>query len=591
LDQKSPGAADVTCSSGGISQSTLKSLAVVVLGGGAASFLRTTSLSRAEDSIASSLKNQVFRSLLITRNLEWFQTENIREGKESNGLSKKKQQGEMKELKTQKIEEKPANGANSLIVASGMTPGAIGAILNEDVTKVAHTVTGNLANLIRSTCSCIFGTYNMLRLNPSLFGISFGIVPLIGTAAIVLRKFIKKIAAKQRETETLAAAFAEEKLTHIAMVKMSNRELDEVEQFSKLQEEAMGLGRSVSLANGAFMGFIFAASSGALFMVFNAGGKAVAAGRMTAGDLTSFATYTFLLGLGTSGIFKALSEISQGMVCAERVYRLIGPADESTEKRKLEAQTTNLDIASIDSISLNNVEFAYKSSLKTKILNGISLKLERGKVVCLVGKNGSGKSTIVSLLAALYKPQEGDIILSDGTNYNTLDRQQQKQLVQVVPQSPALFNTTIAENVRYSTPSASIEEVEKAIKLANCEFASKLEGGLNYCVGQNGDKLSGGQRQRLSIARALLSDPCILVLDEATSALDAEGEGAVADAVEACRRKPGRALLLITHRQKTLQLADQIIVLKDGIIAETGSFKELSNNKESELCALMPDLM
>jgi len=591
LDQKSPGAADATCSSGGISQATLKYLAVVVLGGGAASFLRTTTLSSAEDSIASSLRNQVFRSLLITRDLEWFQTENIRDENGSEDSSKEGEKDAKSKQKPEKIEEQHSDAKHNLIVASGMTPGAIGAILNEDVTKVAHTVTGNIANLIRSTCSCVFGTYNMLRLNPSLFGISFGIVPLIGTAAIVLRKFIKKIAAKQRETATLAAAFAEEKLTHIAMVKMSNRELDEVEQFSELQKEAMQLGRSVSLANGAFMGFIFAASSGALFMVFDAGGKAVAAGRMTAGDLTSFATYTFLLGLGTSGIFKALSEISQGMVSAERVYRLIGPDGASTEEGKLEVLPTNLDVASIDSISMNNVEFAYKSNLNTKILNGISINLERGKVVCIVGKNGSGKSTIASLLAALYRPQAGNIILSDGTNYNTLDRQQQKQLVQVVPQSPALFNTTIAENVKYSNPSASIEEVQKTMKLANCEFVSNLEGGLNYCAGPNGDKLSGGQRQRLSIARALLSDPCILVLDEATSALDSEGEGAVADAVEACRTKPGRALLLITHRLKTLQLSDEVIVLKDGSIVEKGSFKELSNNKESELCALMPDLI
>lgn len=580
LDQKSSTDA-AACSSGSISQSTMTSLALVVLGGGLASFLRTTALNRAEDSIASRLRTQAFGSLLMLRDLEWFQTASVREEKEEDE--------EMKDATNLNSEEKDAK---DLVAATGMTPGAIGAILNEDVAIVAHLVTGNVANLIRSSCSCIFGTYHMLQLNPALFGLSFGVVPLIGAAAMVLRKFIKKVASKQRETVTLAAAFAEEKLTHIAMVKMSNRELDEVEQFKELQDECVRLGRSVSLANGAFMGFIFAASSGALFMVFNAGGKAVAAGRMTPGELTSFATYTFLLGLGTSGIFKAISEMTQGMVCAERVYRLIGdPVQGEGGKDKLTVLPADVDVQSIDSISLNNVEFAYKTNLEAKVLKGVSLKLQRGKVFCIVGKNGSGKTTIASLLAALYRPQSGTITLSDGTNYNDLNRQVQKNLVQVVPQSPALFNTSVLENVRYSNPSASKEEAKNAMNLANCGFVDKLEGGINYLVGPNGGTLSGGQRQRLGIARALLSDPCILVLDEPTSAMDFEGETAVADAVKACRSSPGRALLLITHRVKTLQLADEVIVLKDGSIAEQGTFQNLKKNKDSALCELMPDLL
>lgn len=561
----------------------MTSLALVVLGGGLASFLRTTALNRAEDAIASRLRSQAFGSLLMVRDLEWFQTENVRDVKED---------VEMKDANHQTEEKDP----NDLVAATGMTPGAIGAILNEDVALVAHTVTGNVANFIRSSCSCIFSTYHMLQLNPALFGLSFGVVPVIGAAAVALRKFIKKVATQQRETATLAAAFAEEKLTHIAMVKMSNRELDEVKQFTKLQDECVRLGRSVSLANGAFMGFMFASSSGALFMVFNAGGKAVAAGRMTPGELTSFATYTFLLGLGTSGIFKAMGELTQGLVSAARVYRLIGDTDNEIDKERKDklsssSSTEVVDVQSVDSISLNNVDFAYKSNLEAKILNGVSLTLKRGKITCIVGKNGSGKTTIASLLAALYKPHSGSITLSDGTNYHDLDRNMQKNLVQVVPQSPALFNTTVLENVRYSNPSASKSDAQKAMDLANCEFVAKLEGGLDYLVGPNGCNLSGGQRQRLGIARALLSDPCILVLDEPTSAMDHEGETAVADAVDACRGSPGRALLLITHRAKSLELADEVIVLKDGTVVEQGTFQDLKNKKNSAMCELMPDLL
>mmetsp|Transcript_12913 Transcript_12913/g.18995 ORF Transcript_12913/g.18995 Transcript_12913/m.18995 type:complete len:610 (-) Transcript_12913:346-2175(-) len=591
LDQKSSVVGDAACSPGGVSQSTMNSLALVILGGGVASFLRTTSLSRAEDSIASSLRSKAFTSLLMLHDLEWFQFEGIREESDSEMEDKDAEKSDELNVKSEKMKEGDTDLKKKPTAAYGMTPGAIGAILNEDVTKVANAVTGNLANLIRSSCSCIFGAYHMLRLNPSLFGLSFGVVPLIGTAAIVLRKFIKKFATKQREVATLAAAFAEEKLTHVAMVKMSNRELDEVERFSKLQNEAVALGRRVSLANGVFMGFIFAASSGALFMVFNAGGKAVATGRMTAGELTSFTTYTFLLGLGTSGIFKALGEITHGMICAERVYRLVGLPQAVEKKEDVRESTSHVDVSSITSISLKDVEFSYKANINKKVLKCVSLKIRRGEVVCVVGKNGSGKTTIASLLAALYKPQAGSMTLSDGTNYTSLDRQIQKKLVQVVPQSPVLFNATILENVRYSNPSASVDEVQRAMKLANCDFVDNLEGQLEYCVGPNGSKLSGGQQQRLGIARALLSDPCILVLDEPTSALDFEGEGALADAVQACRAGPGKGLLLITHRQKTLQLSDKVVVLKEGNIVESGSFDALSENKESELCKLMPDLM
>ena len=551
-------------------------------------------LNRAEDSIASRLRSQAFSALLTTKDIEWFQMENIRdtpkEGKETNG----KEGGETKEKEGDETKGDETQGKEGddqeTVAATGMTPGAIGSILNEDVSTVAKAITANIANLIRSSSSCLFGTYHMVQLNPMLFAMSFSVVPLIGTAAMVLRKIVTKVSAKQRETSTLAAAFAEERLMHIGMVKMSNREADEVEKYLKLQDDCVRLGRIVSTANGMFMGFIFAASSGALFMVFNAGGKAVASGRMTPGDLTSFATYSFLLGLGTSGIFKALSEMMQGMICAERVYRLIGDGDDPKTDVKSVSSQRELDPSSVDSVAFENVRFAYKANPTAQVLNGVSFTLQRGKVIALVGKNGSGKTTIASLLAALYKPQDGSIMLTGDIDYTSLERKVQKQVVQMVPQHPALFNTSILENVRYSKPDATEKEAVAAMEAANCSFVSELEDGVHYQVGLGGGKLSGGQRQRLGLARAMLSDPAVLVLDEPTSALDSEGESAVEDTVRACRGSPGRALLLITHRAKSLALADTIIVLENGEIVETGSFKQLSSKKGSKLCTLMPDL-
>jgi ABC-type multidrug transport system fused ATPase/permease subunit len=584
LDQNSNGSTGGTCSPGGLSQSTLSSLALVVLGGGFASFVRTTMLNRAEDKIAARLRTTAFTSLLVNRDLEWFHMETVNETTEEQDKGDSKQ-------------EKKATAS----ISTGMTPAAVGEILNQDASLVSHSLTTNIANMIRSATTIGYSTYHMLRLNPGLFGLSFSVVPLIGSAAMVLRKFIKAVATKQRETATIAASFAEERLNHIAMVKMSNRELDEVEQYKELQDECVSLGRMVSLANGFFMGFIFIASSGALFMVFNAGGKAVAKGKMTAGDLTSFATYTFLLGLGTSGVFKAMSEMAQGMVSAARVYRLIDGQNDTEQKvdiaeseKLTKAAELKVDAASIDSVSFDHVSFVYKAIPDKQVLKDVSFDLKRGNVVALVGKNGSGKTTIASLLAALYKPQSGSIVLSNGVDYSRLDRNLQKQLVQIVPQNPALFDTSILDNVKYSCPEATHEQVMEAMKTANCNFVSTLEGGVQYKVGPNGCKLSGGQRQRIGLARALLSDPACLVLDEPTASLDAEGQTAVTDAVLACRgndKSKGRALLLITHRAKTLEVADNVLVIKNGEIVESGTYQTLSKKKDSELISLMPDLL
>jgi len=581
LDQKSS-VDSMTCSASS-SCTASKSLAFVVIGGGFASFLRTTMLNRAQDNIAKRLRSQLFSAVLMDRNMEWFVSGEMVE----NGKGNKRDESKGKDTAGSKAQDRDA-------VSKSTSPGAIGSILTEDITKASESVTTTFANILRSCSSCAFATYHMVSLNPTLFGISVSIVPIVGAASIVLNKFVKKATARQRECAQEAAAFAEERISNIETVKLANREKDEVEKYVELQEECVRLGRKVSSAKGTFMGFMFAASGGALYMVFNAGGKAVADGRMTSGALTSFATYSFLLGLGTSGVFKALGESTQGLVSADRVYKLMdGPSDErSTEENQ--GQSVSSDAESVEALCLENVSFSYKNS-ESEVLKSISLTLERGKVIALVGKNGSGKTSLTSVIAGLYKPASGKIIVHpSGLDFTKMDRQSQTSLIQVVPQHPALFDTTIKSNVTYSNPNASDEEIEKALTIANCnDFISKLDAGINFRVGRNGMRLSGGQRQRLALARALLCNPCVCILDEPTSALDAEGESAVTDAVHACRDGDNglsRGLLLITHRTSSLQIADSIIVLKDGAIVEQGTFEQLSSNKESELCELMSDL-
>ena len=570
---------------------------IITLGlvGGVASFTRTIMLNQAQDGIAANLRRETFASLMTKRDMDWFHIDDEEEVDES--IEERKQsEKKSKEKKAPKI----------VVPTGGMTPAAVGVILKDDVDTAAHTITATLANLIRSTSSCVFGTYNMLSLNPELLGLSLLVAPVVGTLAFLTRKYLKKVLAIQQNAALNAASFIEDRLSHIMMVKMSNREQDEIESYSQIQNEYVDLGKKSAFANGLSMGTMFTLSTSALCGILLAGGKAVEAKRMTSGQLVSFGSYSFMLALGSAGIAKALGEYMKGIQCAVRLYSLAYPNNNEDEKETAHnhsvksGECTSFDLNGVQKVRFEKVSFAYKSQSSVPVLQNLSLSLSRGEVVAIAGKNGSGKTSLAMLLAGLYTPTAGSIFvdfksssssLSSSMDYvNELDRKSQSALVQVVPQHPALFNTSVIENVKYTHPHASQEKVLKAMKAANCEdFVSRLEGSMQYQVGRNGSRLSGGQRQRLGLARALLADPIVLVLDEPSSSLDSEGETAVVDAIKECRAA-NRALVVITHKAKTLELADRVLVLKDGNIVQEGNLSKLRANKDGELCSLMPDL-
>jgi ABC-type multidrug transport system fused ATPase/permease subunit len=581
-------------------------LLLIVLGGGISSFLRTTMLNRAQDGIASSLRSQLFRTLLMDRDVEWYNLDSNSNKDEK--VNKDQEEDTTNNLSTDKTEKKDTTASSSSSSTSSSlshSPAAIQSILTKDVETVASTITTTIANTFRSTCSILFATTNMFYINSNLLTMSLSIVPIIGSTAVILNKFVKQITCNYDSITQQAEVFATERLNHISTVKTSNREMDEIKDYEQMQSDARKLSRKSSLAKGLFMGFMFSSSSSALVLLFHLGGRSVRSGKMTFGELKTFATYTFMLGLGTSGLMKGLGQIAQGMVCAERIYNMMDANDE--EHSKDTATTTaaavdkvTVDHDSINTVSLSKVNFAYATDLSKEILKDITMSINRGQVVALAGANGSGKSTLASLLVALYKPQNGVVTVNDQegkeTDFYSLDRQTQSSLVQLVPQQPVMFDMSIRKNITYTNPKATEEEIKQALDESNCTtFISKLNDGVEYNVGRNGCKLSGGQRQRLALARALLCDPALLILDEPNSSMDAEGNNAVADAVRNCRTGDAdgnnkRGLLLITHRVSSLELADLIVVLKDGKIAEQGTYDDLVNNKESALCQLMPDL-
>ncbi|VEU44697.1 unnamed protein product [Pseudo-nitzschia multistriata] len=574
------------------------------LAGGTASFIRTWLMNRAQDSIAARLRKEVFESLLTKRELEWFQHTQIESRTENIGKEIERTKSDVSTAASDQEatkDKRQKRRTESLSPSTGVTPAAVGVIMKDDVDVVANTVTNTLANLLRSLSSCVFGTYNMLCINPQLVGLSIGVAPVVGTLAWMTRTYLKKIVAIQQQAAIKSASFVEERLNHITMVKTSNREHDEVEKFNEIQDECVTLGGKAALASGLSMGIMFGLSSTAFCGILLAGRRAVKADKMTSGELTSFGTYSFMLALGSAGVVRALGEYSKGMQCATRLYKLIdGDNDEGQKSmdQGIDGSRPLVNTDLVQKLSIENVNFSFKADPSKMVLKDLSFSISRGEVVAIVGENGSGKSTTASIIAGIYPPQSGQIALYD-TKATTaeplncitdLERRDRASLVQVVPQAPALFDMTILDNVRYSRPDASEEDVRTAMDSAHCDFVSNLDGGLDYQVGRNGIRLSGGQRQRIGLARAFLANPVFLVLDEPSSAMDAEGEASLSDTMAACKSS-NRGLLIITHRAKTLELADRILVLKDGQVVEEGKLGALKKRKNGELVALMSDLV
>ncbi|RYE21974.1 MAG: ATP-binding cassette domain-containing protein, partial [Sphingobacteriaceae bacterium] len=263
----------------------------------------------------------------------------------------------------------------------------------------------------------------------------------------------------------------------------------------------------------------------------------------------------------------AFSNIHSGIAAGERVLELIDEKPKITDA----ANAVFIDTFS-DSIRLENVSFAYQE--KT-VLKEVSLTIPKGKNIALVGPSGGGKSTLMDLLPRFIEPQSGQIFI-DGKDMQHIKTDSLRALMGVVNQESILFNDSIFNNIAFAKPNATAAEVEAAARIANAhEFILNTENGYQTNIGDRGSKLSGGQKQRISIARAVLSNPPIMLLDEATSALDTESEKLVQDALNNLTKN--RTSLIIAHRLSTIQNADEIVVLENGQIAEQGNHQQLIN--------------
>ena len=449
--------------------------------------------------------------------------------------------------------------------------GELNSRISNDITQIQDTLTTTIAEFLRQFI-LIIGSFAMLAsINIKLTIMMVSVVPLVGVAAVIFGRFIRKYSKKVQDQVAESQVVVEETMQGISIVKAFANEWYEIARYKEKIKEVVKMGIKGGQFRGYFASFIIICLFGTIVAVVWYGVQLSIAGEITVGELFTFILYSSYVGASSGGIAELYAQMQKAIGATERVFELL---DETPEKIN-----SNVHIPSINKIkgdvTFNNVAFSYPSRKEVQVLKDINFTANFGQKIALVGPSGMGKSTIASLLLRFYDIESGEILI-DGKNIYDYDLENLRGNMSIVPQDVILFGGTIKENIAYGKPNATDEEIILAAKQANAYvFIESFPEKFETVVGERGIKLSGGQRQRIAIARALLKNPSILILDEATSSLDSESEKLVQEALEILME--GRTSIIIAHRLSTIRSADQILVLDNGKISEQGTHQELIN--------------
>ncbi|KAJ3027376.1 UNVERIFIED_CONTAM: ATP-binding cassette permease mdl1 [Siphonaria sp. JEL0065] len=453
--------------------------------------------------------------------------------------------------------------------------------LSADTVLVGKSLTQNISDGLRNSVMAIVGTGMMFYVNTKLTLTMMAIIPPIAVAAIYYGRTVRKLSEQTQKATSDTTQLAQEKLDSLRTVRAFSQEARESKNYAHETHQVYKLSMKESLASASFFsGAGFAGNFVAMAILYY-GGSLVADGVITPGELTSFFLYSTYVGFSMIGISSFYGELMKGVGASSRLFTLLesrGSVQLSQGGNKLEHVEGRIEF--------KDVEFAYPTRLDAPIFKGLNFTIQPGTNVAVVGKSGSGKSSIAQLLLRFYDPEIGAIFI-DGHDLRSLDGAHLRdRTISFVSQEPTLFATTIRENIAYGRPNATEAEILSAAEKANAlEFIQGFPQGLDTYTGEKGAAMSGGQKQRLAIARALLKDPKILILDEATSALDASSEYLVQDAMSQIVK--GRTVITIAHRLSTIQQADVVIVIEDGRVVETGEYEELIAREDGKFRKLI----
>ncbi|AJR03473.1 ABC transporter ATP-binding protein [Siansivirga zeaxanthinifaciens] len=448
--------------------------------------------------------------------------------------------------------------------------GDIMARVTNDVSTLQYSMLPVLELIFREPLSIIFTIIMMLIISVKLTIFVFVFIPLSGIIISRIGKSLKRKSDRVQKEQGAILSILEETLTGLRIIKGFNAEekfntkfIDSSNRFYNFSNKLLNR-QNLASPTSEILGIIV------ISMLLWYGGQLVLVDKSLDGP--SFMAYIGLaynILVPAKAISRGLYNIKQGNAAAERIQEIIDTPNPLKDK---DNAITKTDFTS--QIEFKNISFKYENEY---VLKDFSLTIPKGKTVALVGQSGSGKSTIANLITRFYDVNKGEILI-DGIDIRDLTTSSLRKQLGIVTQEALLFNDTIKNNLKLGKQDATDEEVIEALKVANAwEFVETLPNGIETNIGDSGNKLSGGQKQRLSIARAVLKSPPIMILDEATSALDTESERLVQIALENMMKN--RTSIVIAHRLSTIQKADEIVVLNKGEIVEKGKHDELIAQK------------
>jgi subfamily B ATP-binding cassette protein MsbA len=434
-----------------------------------------------------------------------------------------------------------------------------------DITTLQMTILTGFTAIVPQTILLVGLMGYIFWLNWRLSLLTFIALPLIVQVIRMFATELRHVSERVQQKTADITSHVQETVSQIKTVQSFTMEEAEAAKFKKENDHSFDItmkGEQLLATQIPVIAFLQAIATVAIVWY---GGMEIINGTLTLPQLISFATALGIMTDPGSTLSKSFTVFQQGMASAKRIFELLDAPISIVDKPgakplpKIAGQ-----------VELKNISFAYETE---PVLENINLAVKPGEMIALVGRTGSGKSTLVNLLPRFFDPRSGQVLI-DGIDLRDVTVESLRRQIAIVPQEIALFRGTIRENLAYGRPEASEAEIVAAAKAANAyNFIAELPNGLDSEVGERGAKLSGGEKQRIAIARAILRDPRILILDEATSSLDVETESLLREALE--KLMAGRTSFVIAHRLYTVEKASRVVVLDNGRIVEVGTHQEL----------------